>query len=152
MAALTLLAVATGVVHPGVAADVTTTEFPAAPIAADVGVALDQFAEWLTLTVPGGVDWAIADAAAEFGVDHRLLAEIIDCESGGDPSAYNRSSGASGLGQHLPRYYPDRARAVGYDDELIDPFRPRQNARVSAWLLAQQGTRPWNASKGCWAA
>ena len=151
--ALTFVGLATGVIHPGMIQpeiEPIPAEGYGVMIPLPVAVALDHFAEWLTFTLPDGVETALADAAVEYGVDLDLLREIVRCESGGNPLALNRSSGASGLGQHLRSYYSARAEAVGYPDELIDPFRPRQNSRVTAWLLATQGTRPWNASKHCW--
>ncbi len=97
----------------------------------------------------------IAAAAAEFGVDEALLRRIIGCETegdpdeDGDPSAVNPDSGAAGYGQHLPRYWPARAVAVGYppDPDALDPVI---NARVTAWWLSVEGTAPWRASQRCW--
>jgi soluble lytic murein transglycosylase-like protein len=94
------------------------------------------------------IDHVVHEAADEYGVDESLMDKIIDCESGGDPLAYNRSSGAAGLGQHLRRYWPGRAAAVGSPDAPW--FDPVTNARVTAWMLSTQGTAPWKASKACW--
>jgi len=75
---------------------------------------------------PNRVDWALA---------------IIRCESGGDPNAYNASSGASGLVQHLSRYWSERSAAAGWDGASI--FDPRANIAVGAWLLAKNGPGSW---------
>jgi len=94
------------------------------------------------------VEHIIAEAADEFGVDAGLLTRIGRCESGLRPEAVNRTSGAAGLLQHLPSYWAGRAAAIGLDG--ASPFDPVANARVSAWMLATQGTAPWASSKGCW--
>lgn len=87
------------------------------------------------------VEQAIADAAARFGVSAYLVAEIARCESGGNPAAVNPSSGALGLGQHLPRYWADRAAAAGHPGASgLDAIA---NADTTAWLLATSGTSPW---------
>lgn len=95
------------------------------------------------------VEDIVRAAAAEFGVDPDLLVAIAECESGMDPAAVNPTSGALGLGQHLPRLIGPRLAAVGYPLDA-DPLDPVVNARVTAWLLAEQGTAPWRASRGCW--
>lgn len=88
-------------------------------------------------------------AAAEFGVDRALLDSITWCESRHDPAAVNPTSGALGLGQHLGRFWPGRAAAIGLPADA-DPLDAQNNARVTAWLLSVEGTAPWRASRGCW--
>ncbi len=59
---------------------------------------------------------------------------IVACESGGVPDIRNRAGGtASGLFQHLPRYWDARARKAGW--EGADIFSPEANIAVSAWLF-----------------
>jgi hypothetical protein len=68
------------------------------------------------------VDWALRVAA---------------CESGFNPNAYNRSSGASGLFQFLPSTWahtPYAGRSV---------FDPDANARAAAWLYQQDHGSAW---------
>ena len=48
---------------------------------------------------------AIADASETYGVDMDILLTIANIESGGDPGAENRRSGASGLFQIMPKYF-----------------------------------------------
>ena len=68
---------------------------------------------------------------------HRFL-RIMQCESAGLPTAKNPNSSASGLMQHLTRYWPDRATAAGLPG--ADVFDPQANIWVSAWLaLAAPG-------------
>lgn len=89
----------------------------------------------------------IREAAVEYDVDARLMVRIADCESGLDPWARN-PSGASGLFQHLSRYWPARAAAVGA--EGAPWWDAVTNARAAAWMMSTQGTRPWNPSRSCW--
>ena len=74
-------------------------------------------------------------AITHFGGDeddiNRFL-RIMQCESSGRPTAVNPASGASGLMQHLPRYWPDRAARAGRPG--ADVFDPEANIWVSAWL------------------
>lgn len=70
--------------------------------------------------------------------DVNRFMRIMHCESRGNPNAYNASSAASGLLQHLQRYWPGRAATVGMPD--ASPFDPWANMYVSAWLaLAAPG-------------
>ncbi len=93
--------------------------------------------EWRTLVAayfaPSDVDKALA---------------VISCESGGDPNAQNRSSGAAGLFQHIPRYWAERAAAVGLPGASI--FDPVANVSASAYLVYSVGWSPWAASAACW--
>jgi hypothetical protein len=62
---------------------------------------------------------------------------VAACESGFNPNAYNRYSGASGLFQFLPSTWahtPYAGRSV---------FDPDANARAAAWLYAQDGGSAW---------
>ena len=83
----------------------------------------------------------VTEAVAHFGgnsndVDRFL--RIMQCESGGDPLAKNPNSSASGLMQHLTRFWDDRAAAAGRPG--ADVFDPQANIWVSAWLaLAAPG-------------
>ena len=69
-------------------------------------------------------------AVTHFGGDqndvHRFL-RIMQCESGGDPDAKNPNSSASGLMQHLTRYWGD----------------PEANIWVSAWLALAAPEGGW---------
>lgn len=94
-------------------------------------------------------DWLlplVVDAADAWGANPVKLARIVVCESGGNPNARN-ASGASGLGQHLARYWPARATAAGLSGASV--FDPWANLSVSAMMLAQSDS-PWNESRSCW--
>lgn len=73
---------------------------------------------------------------------------VISCESGGDPNAVNSASGAAGLFQHIPRYWAERASAIGLPGVSI--FDPVANVAAAAFLVYTEGWSPWNASAGCW--
>jgi len=90
----------------------------------------------------------ITAAADEYGVDPVLMLRIMRCESRLDPDATNRTSGAAGLGQHLPQYWAARAAAIGMAG--ASPYNPEANARVTAWMLSTQGVAPWVSSRSCW--
>lgn len=62
-------------------------------------------------------------------------------ESRGDPNARNPSSGASGLFQHLPKYWGERSAAAGWGG--ADIFDPEANVAVAAWLR-QHGWQHWS--------
>ncbi|MFQ5523810.1 MAG: transglycosylase SLT domain-containing protein [Acidimicrobiia bacterium] len=57
---------------------------------------------------------------------------IMDCESNGDPEAYNPYSGASGLFQFIPSTWATTAPKAGYPD--ASPFEPEANTASAAWL------------------
>ncbi len=75
---------------------------------------------------PGDVDWALA---------------IVACESGGIVTAKNPGSSASGLFQHLARYWPQRSKLAGWEGASI--WDPEANIAVAAWLLEKNGKASW---------
>lgn len=66
---------------------------------------------------------------------------VMQCESGGNPNAFHSGSKASGLFQHLQRYWADRSSRAGWGG--ADIFDPEANIAVAAWLLANGGTSHW---------
>lgn len=80
----------------------------------------------------------IAAAAQQNGIDPRLLSSIIQTESSGDPSAYNASTGAAGLGQQIPA----TAKALG-----VNPTDPAQSINGAAQLLAENIKRYGNVDQ-----
>lgn len=93
-------------------------------------------------------EWTSLVSAYFAPEDVELALRVISCESGGDPNAQNRRSGAAGLFQHIPRYWEPRAAAVGMAGASI--FDPVANVAAAAWLVATEGWRPWAASAHCW--
>jgi hypothetical protein len=78
----------------------------------------------------------------------RALA-VIDCESRGNAFAVNPSSRASGLFQHLPKYWAERSAAAGVAGASI--FDPRANTAVAAWLVYHAGGWDhWSPTASCW--
>ncbi|MDH3248587.1 MAG: lytic transglycosylase domain-containing protein [Acidimicrobiia bacterium] len=78
----------------------------------------------------------------------RALA-VISCESSGDPDAKNPRSSASGLFQHLGRFWPERSVKAGLPG--VDIFDPSANVAVAAWLVYEGGGwSHWNPSRHCW--
>lgn len=60
---------------------------------------------------------------------------IMECESRGNPNARHLGSGASGLFQHLPKYWSMRSQRAGVPGaNIMDPVA---NVRVAAWLFKQ---------------
>ncbi len=81
--------------------------------------------------------------------DVELALEISYCESRWDPGATNRSSGAAGLFQHIPRFWADRSAAAGWAGANI--YDAHANTAVSAWLVYEGGGWiHWAASQACW--
>ena len=67
---------------------------------------------------------------------------IADRESRLDPRAYNRSSGALGIYQHLRRYWPGRAAAYGFTG--WSAFNARANIFVTMKMVRHlHGWWPW---------
>lgn len=67
---------------------------------------------------------------------------IMSYESGGNELAKNPRSSASGLFQHLARYWPERSVKAGWAG--ADIFDPEANIAVAAWLWAVGGWGHWS--------
>ena len=93
-------------------------------------------------------EWRSLITAYFAATDVDKALRVISCESGGDPNAVNPRSGAAGLFQHIPRYWPERASAIGLPGASI--FDPVANVAAAAWLVYSGGWSPWNASANCW--
>lgn len=74
------------------------------------------------------------------------LSEIARCESGGDPTAQNAVSSASGLYQMIDSTW----RAYGGSTAHARQASVAEQTAVARRLLAAEGTTPWNSSKSCW--
>ena len=66
---------------------------------------------------------------------------VMACESGGDPYAKNPRSSASGLFQHLARYWDARSAKAGWAGASI--WDPEANIAVAAWLYYTGGPGHW---------
>jgi septal ring factor EnvC (AmiA/AmiB activator) len=76
---------------------------------------------------------------------------IIQCESLGDPDAYNPYSGASGLFQFLPSTWATTAPKAGFSGASV--FDPTANIGSAAWLanryqaLGMSYWQPWSCRR-----
>jgi hypothetical protein len=69
---------------------------------------------------------------------------VADRESHFRPDAYNSYSGASGIFQHLSRYWAGRADAFGFGG--WSPFNARANIMVTMRMVHRLGSwSPWGA-------
>ena len=86
---------------------------------------------------------AVRGALEQYGLEDEedRFMRVLWCESRGDPDARNEESGASGLMQHLPRYWEERARLSGFQG--ASPFDPIANIYASVWLLDTGGWQHW---------
>jgi len=89
-------------------------------------------------------------------VEQYWAADRVDCvlgiikkESRGDPRAYNSSSGAEGLMQHLTKYWKGRAAAAGFRDSnglYATPYNAEANIAAGAHIAGSGADwyTPWN--------
>ena len=82
---------------------------------------------------------------------------IIQRESKGDPRAYNASSSAEGLMQHLSKYWVSRAKGAGFVDGsglVASPYNGAANIAAGAYLATYydgaigQWWNPWKSGNG----
>ena len=85
----------------------------------------------------------VVEALKEYGLEEeeKTFMRVLRCESFGDPDAKNPESGASGLMQHIPSYWADRATVSGFHG--ASPFDPIANIYASVWLLDIGGWSHW---------
>jgi soluble lytic murein transglycosylase-like protein len=113
---------------------VTTPTAPAAP-AAPMAT--------LPPASPGSIQQIILDAFAPLGSGAQAWAlRVAKCESGYNPNAVNRSSGAAGLFQFLPSSWANTPQ--GRAGQSV--FDPTANANAAAWYYKQTGETgsPWS--------
>lgn len=90
---------------------------------------------------------AVPANAADTG--NATLEAIKQCESGGDYTAVNASSGASGAYQFLDSTWQSLSASAGYSTASSAPESVQDAAALE--LYAAQGSTPWAASESCWA-
>ncbi len=113
-----------------------------------------------TATSDGGASWNHPPAVErwrplvqQFFPSNRVeeALRIIDCESNGDPGAYNPYSGASGLFQFIPSTWASTAPKAGYGGHSA--FESEANVASAAWLgnryeeLGQYFWRAWSCRR-----
>ena len=87
----------------------------------------------------------VEEALEAYGIPDEIdtFMRVLHCESRGDPNAHNTvvyenpKDQASGLMQHMPRWWDDRSNAAGFGG--YSPFDPVANIFTSAWLLTSRG-------------
>ena len=126
----------------------TTTTTTAAVATSSTDVATP-----VSTTIPGSIARPIKPAVEQWRplvasffspgmVDQAL--SIIQCESLGDPNAYNPYSGASGLFQFIPGTWAVTSVKAGFGGSSV--FDPEANIASAAWLASYYqgaGLNPW---------
>ena len=87
----------------------------------------------------------VYEALEDYGVEDQIdtFMRVMNCESRGDPNAHNTVvysnplDQASGLMQHMPRWWDERSTAAGFAG--YSPFDPVANIYTSVWLLTSRG-------------
>ena len=104
-------------------------------------------ASYVTLSCATGraqsVPQLIDQAASEWGIPWAAghLKRISWCESRWFPGAFNRSSGASGLFQFVPRTWGYASWAAGVGGASV--FDAWANTTAAVWLYRTEGPRHW---------
>ena len=83
-------------------------------------------------------------AANHWGVSPTKALVVADRESDFRPRAFNRSSCAKGVFQHLCRYWKSRAYAYGFKD--YSAFNGRANIIVTMKMVRRYGWSPWTTA------
>lgn len=91
--------------------------------------------------VPSEIEAIIRAAADTWGADADQLLRVAWCESRYNPSAYNASSGTSGLFQFKPGTWAANSVRAGYDGASV--FDPVANANVAAFMFGIGQARQW---------
>lgn len=107
-----------------------TTPLAARPLAPSVA----QAAPSGIAVIVGQWSEMIQATADEYGVPWQVVASIMVIESGGNPNALNRESGAIGLLQVRQDLWPDQVARVAGEGDLRDP---RTNLRAGSAILAE---------------
>jgi len=90
----------------------------------------------------GDMEAIIRAAAARWGADPSQLLRVAYCESRYNPSAYNASSGASGLFQFLATTWAANSVRAGYAGASV--FDPVANANTAAYMFGIGQARQWS--------
>ena len=89
----------------------------------------------------GSIQQLIQQAFAPLGSGAVTCAErVAACESGDNPNAVNRSSGAEGLFQIMPSTW------AGTPYASQSEFDPVANAKAAAWIYARRGGSAWTCA------
>jgi hypothetical protein len=91
--------------------------------------------------VPSEIEAIIRAAADTWGADADQLLRVAWCESRYNPSAYNASSGASGLFQFKPLTWAANSVRAGYAGASV--FDPVADANTAAYMFANHQAGQW---------
>jgi hypothetical protein len=69
--------------------------------------------------------------------DVNRAVRVAWCESRFDPDSVNLRTGATGLFQHLPKYWEERASSAGFPG--YDPANPEASTAAAAWAVYEGG-------------
>lgn len=143
--ALAVVTACTGVRAEGTASD--TQPIPKMPYAIRIGVGADGVMVVEPATPEPTRDAPVYGAGVEdiiraYDWQDDYAIAVAWCESKFDPSAYNRSSGASGIFQILPYWHASRLRPGE------SWFDAETNVRIAYELWREQGWTPWSVG-GC---
>lgn len=89
---------------------------------------------------------SIQRAAKRYGIDPEMLAGVLGTESDFDPAAVNKDSGATGIAQLMPKYFPkaglnpheDIDTAASYLKTLRDSYQKQGYGEDDAYYYALQ--------------
>lgn len=95
-----------------------------------------------------GASFAGSANAATSSSASSTLAKIKQCESGGNYTIVNSSSGASGAYQFLNSTWQNLSAGKGYATAAAAPAAVQDAAALE--LYNMMGTSPWAASSSCW--
>ena len=87
-------------------------------------------------------------AAASAATLPAVLSAIKQCESGGNYTAVNPTSGASGAYQFLTSTWRSLSASAGYATAAAAP--PAVQDAAALELYNEEGTTPWVSSESCW--
>jgi hypothetical protein len=91
---------------------------------------------------------AVGASAASAATLPAVLSAIKQCESGGNYTAVNPTSGASGAYQFLTSTWQSLSASAGYATAAAAPPAVQDAAALA--LYNEDGTTPWASSESCW--
>ncbi len=91
----------------------------------------------------------VEEYSLKYGVDPNLAKAIIKCESNWMREVPNPYSSASGFFQFIDGTWTATMKRMGLSPDT-DKHDPYISLEAGVWLLSQDGTRHWNASRNCW--
>ncbi len=119
-------------------ATVTPPPPPPTPVPTTVNRATGAAPPPAAVYPAGSIQQIIAAAAAQYGVSYSWLLSTAECESGLNPYAVNRSSGATGLFQFMP--------ATFYGHGGTDIWSPVQQSDIAAKMFSIGESSEWTCA------